>query len=204
MPIHYRERMGEKKLNAWRDGWRILSRILYLFLAYNPVLTFIVPGLTIMAIATIGAITLSTSALVTPYFGLNVHSFILAALGILAGFQLVVFGIAAALYTVQSGCPARPWMVRVSSARVRLAGAGLGLLLSILGLIWLVSMVSGWLAHGGGDFRQTREIVMAATMLVGGLQLLSAALFISIFAGRLQRTVKQEPPVVAFERATTA
>jgi hypothetical protein len=204
MPIHYRERMGEKKLDAWRDGWVILSRVLYLFLVYNPVLTFIVPGLAIMTIATIGAVTLSTSSLVTPYFGLDVHSFILAALGTLAGFQLVTFGLAAALYGVQTGCPPRPWLVWASSARVRLGSAVLGLLLSMCGAIWLVSMGSGWLARGGGNFEGTREIVIAATLLVGGLQLLSAALFISIFAGRLQQAVNGASPVVTFERATTA
>ena len=75
-------------------------------------------------------------------------------------------------------------------ARVRLGSAALGLLLSICGAIWLVSMGSAWLAHGRGSFEGTREIVMAATLLVGGLQLLSAALFISIFAARIQRQVK--------------
>jgi hypothetical protein len=187
IPIAYHERVGEKKLDAWRDGWRILSRVLFMLLTHNPVLTFIGPGLSVMVVGVLGAIVLCRSALVTPYFGLDVHSFILAALGILGGFQLVVFGLAAKLYSIEVGCKPDRWMVRVSAVRSRMTAAGAGLLLFVAGLIWTATMAVEWLLAAPGNFEQTRELVMAAAVAVGGLQLLSASLFVSIFAARIQK-----------------
>jgi glycosyltransferase involved in cell wall biosynthesis len=40
VPIDYRERMGIKKLQTWKAGFRILATILSLFRSYNPVLLF--------------------------------------------------------------------------------------------------------------------------------------------------------------------
>src|SRR5215211_9187445 len=55
-PISYMPRVGEKKLSPWRDGLRILGRVIVLLLIYNPTLTFIVPGLFLMAVSISGAI----------------------------------------------------------------------------------------------------------------------------------------------------
>ena len=40
VPIDYRERVGIKKLQTWKAGFRILATILSLFRTYNPVLLF--------------------------------------------------------------------------------------------------------------------------------------------------------------------
>lgn len=202
MPIVYKERIGEKKLHAWRDGWHILSKVLFMLLMYNPVLTFIGPGLAVMLAAVVGAVVLSERGLVTPYFGLGVHSFILATLGTLAGFQLVVFGLAAKLYGVEIGCRPDPWLVRISSVRVRMGAAGIGLLLALAGVTWIASMGFEWLAQGAGDFEGTRQLVMATTVSVGGMQLTSAALFVSIFAARIQRQASVPYPSKDQSRAS--
>ena len=103
VPISYLPRVGQKKLNPWKDGLRILGRVIVLLLIYNPTLTFIVPGLVLMAISVTGAILLSNGP-VSPFFlGLDNNSFIVAALGVLAAFQLTIFGVAAALYGVEAG-----------------------------------------------------------------------------------------------------
>ncbi|HEY3193280.1 MAG TPA: glycosyltransferase family 2 protein, partial [Solirubrobacterales bacterium] len=102
IPISYLPRVGEKKLSPWKDGLRILGRVIVLLLIYNPTLTFIVPGLILMAISVTGAILLSNGPVHTSYLGLNIHGFIVAALGLLAAFQLVIFGVAAALYGVEA------------------------------------------------------------------------------------------------------
>jgi hypothetical protein len=41
LPIGYQERLGEKKLNAWRDGWHILQRSLTLGIRHAPALGFL-------------------------------------------------------------------------------------------------------------------------------------------------------------------
>jgi glycosyltransferase involved in cell wall biosynthesis len=196
-PITYQPRLGEKKLHPFRDGTYILNRILLLILVYNPTMVFVVPGLLIMALAIIGAVVLSETPVITPYFGLDIHSFILAALGVLGGFQLVVFGIAASLYAVEVGYKPRRWLSVLSSAPVRLGASAIGLILAFFEFFHIASMVVGWLYQGAGAFTNTREVVSAATIMVGSMQLLSAALFISIFAGRIDR--KQRKNVVSNE-----
>jgi hypothetical protein len=165
-----------------------------LLLVHNPTMMFIVPGLLISGLAIIGAIVLSETPVITPYFGLDIHSFILATLGVLGGFQLVIFGLAASLYAVEVGYRPRPWLAYVSSPPVRLGAAAIGLILAFYEFLRIVIMASEWFIQGAGSFSNTRELVSAATVVVGGMQLLSAALFISIFAGRLKNKISAIHP----------
>src|SRR5829696_9708094 len=185
IPISYLPRVGEKKLSPWKDGLRILGRVIVLLLIYNPTLTFIVPGLVLMAISVTGAVLLSNGPVHTSYLGLNIHSFIVAALGVLAAFQLVIFGVAAALYGVEAGKLPPWWLLRVISVRFRLGVAGLGMLLMVGSIAKLIQLTIQW--AGNNIFTDTRALVLSTSFLVLGLQMLSAALFISIFSGRISR-----------------
>jgi glycosyltransferase involved in cell wall biosynthesis len=189
IPISYLPRVGEKKLSPWKDGLRILGRVIVLLLIYNPTLTFILPGLVLMAASITGAILLSNGPVVTSYLGLNIHSFIVAALGVLAAFQLTIFGVAAALYGVEAGKQPPWWLLRVISVRFRLGVAGLGLLLMVGSFAKLIQLTIQW--AGNNIFTDTRALVLATSFLVLGLQMLSAALFISIFSGRISRLAEE-------------
>ncbi|MGA8219206.1 MAG: glycosyltransferase family 2 protein [Solirubrobacterales bacterium] len=190
IPISYLPRMGEKKLSPWKDGLRILGRVIVLLLIYNPTLSFIVPGLTLMAVTITGAVLLAFLGPVHTFFlGLDINSFIVTALGVLAAFQLVIFGVAAALYGVEAGKPPPPWLLRVISVRFRLAVAGLGMALMVGSFAKLVQLTIQW--AGNNIFTDTRALVLSTTFLVLGLQMLSAALFISIFSGRISRLAEE-------------
>ncbi|MDP9227489.1 MAG: glycosyltransferase family 2 protein [Actinomycetota bacterium] len=184
-PIEYLPRVGDKKLHPWRDGLRIRGRGSVLLLIYNPVVSFILPGLLFLAVSIAGAVLLSQGDIDTQYFGLSIHSFIVAALGVLAAFQLTVFGIAAALYGVEAGKPPPRWLIRLTSQPTRFAVAGIGLLLICVAGVKLLQLTIQW--AGDDVFTDTRALVLATTFLVLGLQVLSAVLFISIFSGRLSR-----------------
>lgn len=187
-PIAYQQRLGEKKLKPWRDGFTILGRIIALVLLYNPMLFFVIPGLLLMGLALAGAFVLQRGPVITPYFGLSIHSFIVATLGILAAFQLTVFGMAAALYGVEAGYQPPGWLVFVSSRPIRLSAAIFGLLMTVWAAFDLVGLMWRWVTSGAGIFLETQAVVIAATVMVWGLQVLSAALFLSIFYGRLQKS----------------
>ncbi|MGB7660551.1 MAG: hypothetical protein WBL96_19745, partial [Pseudolabrys sp.] len=185
VPISYLPRVGEKKLSPARDGLRILGRVIVLLLIYNPTVTFILPGLVLMAISITGAILLSNGPVTTSYLGLNIHSFIVAALGVLAAFQLVIFGVAAALYGVEAGKKPPWWLLRVISVRFRLAVGVIGLVLMLGSFAKLLQLTIQW--AGNNVFTDTRGLVLTTSFLVLGLQIISAVLFISIFSGRLSR-----------------
>ncbi len=192
VPISYLPRVGEKKLSPWSDGFRILGRVIVLLLIYNPWITFIIPGLLLMALTVTGAIWLSQGDVVTSYLGLSIHSFIVAALGVLAAFQLVIFGVAAALYGVETGQEPPRWLRRLVSTRVRVAVASFGLLMMLVSLAKLIQLTIQW--AGNDPFTDTRALVLATTFLVLGLQIISAALFISIFSGRISRIAEGQLP----------
>jgi hypothetical protein len=189
IPISYLPRVGEKKLSPGRDGLRILGRVIVLLLIYNPTLTFILPGLVLMAISITGAILLSNGPVTTSYLGLNIHSFIVAALGVLAAFQLVIFGVAASLYGVEAGKKPPWWLLRVISVRFRLAVGVIGLVLMVGSFAKLVQLTIQW--AGNNVFTDTRGLVLTTSFLVLGLQIISAVLFISIFSGRLSRLAEE-------------
>ena len=190
IPISYLPRVGEKKLSPWKDGLRILGRVIVLLLIYNPTLTFIVPGLVLMAISVTGAVLLSNGPVHTSYLGLNIHSFIVAALGVLAAFQLVIFGVAAALYGVEAGKEPPRWLRRVISVRFRLTVGLLGFVLLLGSIGKLIQLTIQW--AGNNVFTDTRGLVLTTSFLVLGLQVISAVLFISIFSGRLSRMLEED------------
>jgi glycosyltransferase involved in cell wall biosynthesis len=188
VPIAYLPRLGEKKLSPWKDGFRILGRVIVLLLIYNPFVSFIVPGLLFLTVSITGAIWLSQGDVVTSYLGLSIHSFIVAALGVLAAFQFTVFGIAAALYGVEAGKQPPRWLLRLNSLPVRLSIAGLGLVAFLVSAAKLIQLTFQW--AGTDPFTDTRALVLSTTFLVLGLQILSAVLFISIFSGRIGRVAE--------------
>jgi glycosyl transferase family 2 len=190
IPISYLPRVGEKKLSPWKDGLRILGRVIVLLLIYNPTLTFIVPGLVLMGITITGAVLLSSGPVQTSYLGLNIHSFIVAALGVLAAFQLVIFGVAAALYGVEAGKGPPRWLRWVISVRFRLGVGLVGLVLMLGSLAKLIQLTIQW--AGNNVFTDTRALVLTTSFLVLGLQVISAVLFISIFSGRLSRMIEED------------
>ncbi|MCJ7780014.1 MAG: glycosyltransferase [Acidimicrobiia bacterium] len=177
----YNPRVGEKKLDPLVDGLGILARILRMVLLYRPLGLFAVPGLILLLVSIIGAIALSGGPVITGYLGLSIHTFIVAALGILAGFQLVVFGLAAALYRASLGFPPSVWLQRATSAPVRTTMAIAGGLLAVGAGIVLAVLITGWIASGGPEFTETRRLVLATTGFVFGLQLLSASMFLTLF-----------------------
>ena len=107
LSIEYLPRIGDKKLSPLNDGARILGRILRLMLIYRPLLLFGLPGLILATTSLVAAIALSGGPIITGYLGLSIHTFIVSALGILAGFQLMVFGIAGAVYRQPVGSAPR-------------------------------------------------------------------------------------------------
>jgi hypothetical protein len=59
--------------------------------------------------------------------------------------------------------------------------------MAVWAAVSIAQMTIRWVTTGPVVFTETRALVLAATLMVLGLQIVSAALFLSIFASRLQR-----------------
>jgi hypothetical protein len=79
-------------LRTWHDGWRHL-RFLLLF---SPRWLFLYPGLALMALGALGVAALLPGPLMlSPGFGVDDHTFLVAAIAILVGVQVVGFSVIA-------------------------------------------------------------------------------------------------------------
>jgi hypothetical protein len=131
---------------------------------------------------------MSRGTVATPLAVLNLHSLIVSALATTAGFQLVVFGIAAALYGMENGVPQKPWLRTLSSPNVRRGASAVGAICVAGGLGLFAALAGRWMLSGG-PFYDTRGLVLASVLLSWGMEMVLTVMFISIFASRIEKTV---------------
>lgn len=147
--IVYRERIGEAKLNGLRDGYRIACTIASYLPRYNPMLTFVLPGLMIFLAGLIGTglhIGHNLTQFLAVADGAPIQSplslsLILSLLAVPVGFQLISFGFATKLYSVQHlNCRKgiiTSWLMKADSIK-KVVWGGLGVMgLSLASLVVL-------------------------------------------------------------------
>jgi len=87
-------------LRTWHDGWRHLRFLLM----FSPRWLFLYPGLALVVLGGIGTAALFPGPLtLTVRFGLDQHTFLVAAIAILVGVQVVGFGIIARHFAGANG-----------------------------------------------------------------------------------------------------
>jgi hypothetical protein len=87
-------------LRTWHDGWRHLRFLLM----FSPRWLFLYPGLALVILGAIGTAALFPGPLMlTARFGLDDHTFLVSAIAILVGVQVVGFGIIARHFAAANG-----------------------------------------------------------------------------------------------------
>ncbi len=178
-PIEYHPRGGESKLSSFRDGWRHL-RFLIL---HSPRHLFIVPGGAMSALG--GLICLMVLAHVD-VFGRRweVHTLIGGSLLLIIGLQVVTLGLCALAYATYLMGEHDPWFDRMSR-RYRLEhGLMLGGTTTLVGLAIIVAIVLEWIERGFGSLADERLAILAATLLVLGIQIVFGSFLLSILGLR--------------------
>lgn len=191
IPIHYQERRGEKKLNAWRDGWRILGKVLALTPLHHPALAFVVPGVLVWIITAILMLALNGASDVVPRGQVDLLRGLILALGAAAGFQFVIFGVASALEGRSGGMLRRSRLLIFGRRHLRFGVGVLGLALTMIGLVMVGALAVQGVFSGTAAI-QPRDLELGGLLFLVGLQVLVASMFISIFAGR-PRIGEQQP-----------
>ena len=185
IPVQYHQRLGQKKLKPFQDGTKILSRMAFLALTYNPIVSFILPGIFLWLIAIVGMVglTLSPSAMLHP------NSFIVGAMAFLSGFQLIVFGYETALYMNNAGLGKQNRLLtKLAEYFPMRFGVSMGLILILSGGVWSFGLAIGWVNGGFRPFLQTQNLILSWGSIVLGIQMLSTMLFISLFNDIRKRT----------------
>jgi Glycosyl transferase family 2 len=181
-PIEYHPRGGESKLSSFSDGWRHLRFLL----VHSPNHLFILPG-AVMAVlgAVVELIVIST----LPVFGRHwdIHALIAGALLAIVGTQVVALGICAHAYGTYFMGERDRWFDRMR-ARFRLEhGLMLGGGLTFAGVVLGAVILIDWINHGFGRLSEERLAVLAATLIIVGIQIFFSSFLLSILGLRRRR-----------------
>jgi glycosyltransferase involved in cell wall biosynthesis len=178
-PIEYHPRGGESKLSSFRDGWRHLRFLL----VHSPTHLFIVPG---AVLASLGTLILILVGGGLDFFGRawGLHTLIGGALLMIVGVQVLALGLCAHAYGTYFMGEKDPWFDRMR-ARFRLEhGLLLGGLFVSVGLVGGGVIVGIWIAHGFGSLSEERLALVAATLLIVGIQIFFSSFLLSILGLR--------------------
>jgi hypothetical protein len=182
LPIRYHRREGQSKLDSFRDGWRHLRFLL----VHSPTHLFVLPGAA-MALA-------GLMVLLAVLFELNVlgrewqlHSAIAGSLLTVVGTQVMALGLCAHAYGTYFMGEKDPWFDRMR-ARFRLEhGLALGGTIALAGFVVGAVITVMWIERGFGGLSEERLAVLAATLMIVGIQVFFSSFLLSILGLRRRR-----------------
>jgi glycosyltransferase involved in cell wall biosynthesis len=180
--IEYHPRGGESKLSSFRDGWRHLRFLL----VHSPNHLFILPGAIMAAVGAIVELIVLTRLAV---FGRewDIHALIAGALLAIVGTQVVALGVCAHAYATYFMGEKDRWFDRMR-ARFKLEhGLLLGGIIAGAGLVAGIIIVINWATSGFGGLGEERLAVLAATLIIVGIQIFFSSFLLSILGLRRRR-----------------
>jgi glycosyltransferase involved in cell wall biosynthesis len=180
-------------LRTWQDGWRHLRFLLI----YSPRWLFLYPGLALILVGLIGAtILLPGEVKIAPDLGLDVHTFLVAAMCVVLGLQSVTFAIIARRFATRSGLipPSSRYgdmLQWVTLERMLIIGVVL-LILGFGGFVWSLS-IWGRTGFGALDYPLVMRILIASmTAIAAAIQLMLSAFLMTIMDVSLIAPPKHE------------
>jgi glycosyltransferase involved in cell wall biosynthesis len=170
-------------LRTFRDGWRTLR----FFLMYSPRWLFLVPGIFLILIGTLGYL-LALPGI--PIYGVafDAHTLLYASLSILCGYQTILFSIFAKTFAISEGLlPEDPRFKRIFEIVHLERGLLIGAAAMLMGLAMLLVPIIQWERTGFGrlDYAHTMRIVVPGITLTAlGYQTMLSSFFVSILRMR--------------------
>jgi glycosyltransferase involved in cell wall biosynthesis len=179
IPIEYHPRGGSSKLSRFRDGWRHMRFLL----VHSPTYLFVVPGAAMAVIGTaLSVMVVSRADILGRQWDL--HALIAGSLLMILGVQVLALGLCAHAYGTYFMGEKDAWFDRMR-ARFRLEhglllGGGIGLVGFAVGTIIVVR----WINRGFGALSEERLAIVAATLILVGVQIFFASFLLSILGLR--------------------
>src|SRR3954452_19031533 len=180
--IEYRPRSGTSKLSSFRDGWRHLRFLL----VQSPTHLFVVPG---AAMALLGALVMALVMLHLSVLGRtwDVHAMIAGSMVMVVGIQVLALGLCASAYGTYVLGERASWLERMRR-RVRLEhGLLLGGVVTLAGLVAGTAILVVWADRGFGSLSEERLAVLAAALVIVGIQIFFSSFLLSIIGLRRSR-----------------
>jgi glycosyltransferase involved in cell wall biosynthesis len=181
-PIEYHPRGGDSKLSSFRDGWRHLRFLL----VHSPTHLFVLPGLALIVLGVlIGAISLLNIEIFgRPWM---LHATVAAALVVIVGTQVLALGLCAHAYGTYFMNEKDPWFDRMRARFCLEHGLLLGGATIAAGLVVAAAIVVTWANRGFGELSEERLAIVAATLIIVGIQVFFTSFLLSILGLRRRR-----------------
>ena len=178
-PIEYHPRGGQSKLSSFRDGWRHLRFLL----VHSPTHLFIIPG---ALLALLGVLATLTVLLQIDLLGRtwDLHSMIAGSLLMIVGTQVLALGLCAHAYGTYFMAEKDPWFDRMRRRFGLEHGLLLGGAVTLAGLGVAAWILLKWIDRGFGELSEQRLAVLAATLLIVGIQIFFSSFLLSILGLR--------------------
>jgi hypothetical protein len=182
VPIVYHPRVGETKLQTFRDGWRHLRFMLLLC----PQWLYIVPGAVLFAAGLVGqTLTLQGHVSIGTH-NLNIHFAALFALMSILGSQALLFGAFARTYAASLGLEPPGVLSRWINEEFTLErGLASGVLFFVFGFAVDLYVLIVWASHPNHALDEMRQALFAMTFMVLGAQVIFGSFFLSSFQMRI-------------------
>lgn len=176
-PISYSSRVAPAKLSRFKDGWRHIR----FMLLFAPTYLFLIPGGVFMGAGFIGMLTLSQGPIWIFNKGFDFHSMILASMFILVGYQIIMLGIYAKIYSWLEGFSKEEKMIVKTLQYFRLEeGIMVGFIISTIGLLMGMHIFINWANQGFGSLSAIRPAIVSMTFFILGIQILFSSFYLSL------------------------
>jgi glycosyltransferase involved in cell wall biosynthesis len=184
-PIALRVRGGESKLSPFRDGWRHLR----LMLVYSPGFLFLIPGasMVVLGLAIVVAVLAKLTVFGRQFY---IHAEIGGSMLVIVGIEVIVLGLIARTYGFYFMGVRDPFLERMHRHFTLERGLLAGGIVVLAGLVGGLGIVANWVANGAGSLGQGEIALLAATVVIAGVQVFFASFVLSILG--LRRPVSGE------------
>ncbi len=182
--VSYQVRKTASKLSPLKDGWRHM-RFLLLF---APTYLFLVPGGLLFLLGMLGMIFLSWQRVFLFGHGFDVHSLLISSFLALLGFQVIMLGFYAKVYSWLTGFTFQGKLLSVLVAVFKLEkGILVGILFCLLGILVGLFYLVPWIKKGFGELEAIRPTIFAITFIILGVQIIFSSFFLSILGMEKKR-----------------
>lgn len=174
VPIDYYPRITPSKLHSFADGWRHIRFVLLM----KPLPFVAVPGL---VFSLVGILLMAFFYLQGNVEAAHLHTFILGAILIMGGLQVVLTGFLMKTYSVIHGYETKTGIIeRVMSYGNLEKFLLLGSVLLFIGALLGLNILIRWVSVSFGLLSEISTAIIALVFIVSGLQVLLFAVFQSM------------------------
>jgi glycosyltransferase involved in cell wall biosynthesis len=174
VPIDYYPRETPSKLHSFADGWRHIRFVLLM----KPLPFVAIPGFLFFVV---GLLLMGFFALQGDVESAHLHTFIMGAILVMGGMQVILTGFLMKTYSVVHGYENKAGIIvglmQYSNLEKFLV---MGAALFVAGVLFGLNIIINWVAVGFGFLSEISTAIMSLVLIVSGIQIFLFAIFQSM------------------------